>query len=942
MTLCGYHDVLASEPNIIDQSPPLQEKTPEPSPTYYRERPPTATPTPTEPPPPTESIPPTNTPTLIAEVTDTPTTTPSSTPTATPTVTLVSESEEGGGVAVTESAITPPVAEQPETEIELEEDEDIQVTEVVVVGSPVTEQPIEETEETAFEPEGLPSGAVVTTGAVAVGMGIAVGILLSNRRKKKQLLAFAEDCPKIRKKNKDLLAALKQNQKLLKTTRKKLRAAWNKYRKLLRQPMSTPDTSVEDLERQREKERERYRKDMGWVKKRKAGWVAAGWVQKRYKQRMERITRKINELLGQRRKSRADLQKSRDQARDVLQEATKAHKQAISEYWNLLSQLKKLFQEYGRCKDCCELEKIIAQLQKEIEALEQSCKQFQDDLNAAKKREQDERKAAEDAEQAARRATPKDLQKDYEKAQKDYQKAKQALRDFINTHLFHSGITTDPTLGRSWKGYQGIGLDDEGEVMVFAKDQAAWEALMLLFDRGKAKLQKLKEEANRARNRIEQLEDLKKYGPEAVNRLKKKAKYHRQNERDAGIEKSMAEVLLQHCKNTLGDLKRILETFKVLFEKCKKKLQDCRDTIRNLNKKLREKRKELEECKKKLQERISTLQAQKKSLQRLSRYIPALKKTLNDVIEALKKAEECLGKTKKLPKPKFQTPGKGKCGKLENCREKLNKLKREIEATQSALDTCRKCKNNANVKIKTVHKAIAETLGADLDITKEHCCNTRIWIGYGFGGGGILIFGREFHRVSIFCLDNPDHYVTIVSTEMRFGLGLGGEAQAILAFIYDAEHIDDVLQIWKEDIMGGLDFDFSIGIPVTKLAKYIWKGLKARRLFRLIRRLSRMKIKPPAIGGTSLEVLKEAAITALSRSVRQVPLKMAKKGFTKAFLGKASHMQVALPRGIAFPIGPALQIGVWWRFWSKIHVNEFRCCDCTSQMYRLLKDGDLL
>lgn len=905
-------------------------------------------------PPPTEVIPPTHTPTIFKEATATPTFTQTAKITPSPSGTLEQETEEVPSTTATERKITespevgqgePAVTESPSPEPSITETvfgADSTATSQVVGPSGPTKTPTiyPQPKEAFFSQDEILLWAGVTAGAIIIGAGLGVGIYLSNKRKKKpKPFPVSEvDCVAIRERNKKLLNDLQQSRIALEKASKEEKDKWNAYKRLLRKPVSAQDITLEDLERERKAEWERYRKEMNWVKRVKAGWKTANYTIRRFGQRLQKLNRQINELVRGQQKAKDTLYKAREQAKEGLHTASKEYKEAISKHKQLLHQLVEVFQKYSKCKDCCELKKLISDLQKEISALEKRSKQYQKDIDQAGKREQAERKAAEAAGLAtgvaAQSSTPQDKQKAYDQAKRNYEASKQALKDFIDKHMHHSGITTDPKIGTSWKGHQMISLDKDGEVAAYAKDQSAEKMLILVLERGKAKLQKLIDEASQARNIFEQQQKLLRAAPTMIAQSKKKALYHHRNEADAKIEKSQAEGLRHQCQSALGDLKYLLDQLIELFKKCKKDLQNCRDNIKSLNEGLRQQRKKLEECKKKLRDYISTLKTQKRGLQKISRHVPSLKKSYDDASEALKKADECLKKLDKLPKPRYQTPGRGECGKREDCKGKLSKLRQEIQATQTALETCNNCRNNAAKKIRIINMLIADTFGEDRDINKDYCCNSRIWVGYGYGAGGIAGLGGESNRVTIFCLDKPDHYVTIVSSDWRLGLGFGGEAQFIFAMLFGPEHPDDVLKVWKNDIMGGLDFDFSVGIPFTKLAKYLWGGLKAGRVLKTLRRLRKLKAKPPNIPKASLEVVREAATTALLRSVRKTPFKILKKGASKVLLGKASQMQAKLPRGIAFPLGPALQAGVWWRFGSKIHVNEFKCCDCTSDMYR--------
>jgi hypothetical protein len=135
------------------------------------------------------------------------------------------------------------------------------------------------------------------------------------------------------------------------------------------------------------------------------------------------------------------------------------------------------------------------------------------------------------------------------------------------------------------------------------------------------------------------------------------------------------------------------------------------------------------------------------------------------------------------------------------------------------------------------------------------CCPEKIWVGYGWGIGGVFGWGRESGEIHFFCLSNPTQYVSFNFTGTRWGLGLGGGAYFIGAVAWDVEHASELPRLFY-NWFRGVKFNLDIGIPVTRLLKLLFKGRSLVRVVRLLIRLARAKRRVNKIDPGTVSQLK--------------------------------------------------------------------------------------
>ena len=204
----------------------------------------------------------------------------------------------------------------------------------------------------------------------------------------------------------------------------------------------------------------------------------------------------------------------------------------------------------------------------------------------------------------------------------------------------------------------------------------------------------------------------------------------------------------------------------------------------------------------------------------------------------------------------------------------------------------------------------------DEDEDEHTCCSSGVWVGYGWSVGGILIVGRETTGMTFFCVDNPSHTVTLSATVWRLGLGLGGEAGAAGAVIWGATHPFEVTEKF-ESMMGGPDADLSLGpLSAGKALKLAGKGIKARKLAKVLKRLGKSRANARHLDPRDLQNIKDA-VKGVGQGAAQ--------GGARSVGG-----QMGAPDGVVIPVGAGLQAGVWWKFAADLIVTEYECCSCTQ------------
>jgi len=937
----------------IQPAIPQQEKTEEAPSSDDDGRLPSRT---TQPPPPPEVIPPTHPPTIFKEATATPTFTQTIKSTPSPSATLEQETEEVPSSTATEQEITespetgqgePVATEYPPPEPSITEtvfDADLTATSQVIIPSGPTKTPTihPQSEEPLFSQEEILLGVGVTAGVVIAGLGAGIGILLVNRRKKKTPPLFAEDCEAIRARNKKLLKKLKEIGKQAKKAQRDEQTTWDKYRKLLRQPIIDTDEAIQALEAQRKRiyeqwknTEQQYRRTLnsqGLGRGAKARlWRRLPPLYLDMRRKAAIIERQINKLKKQGHIDKKRKIQARENARTASRSAAAKLRHLYKQQFETLRLLRDLFAKFGHCKDCCELEKIVADLKEQIKDLEAQCKKLEKEQADAEKRE---KHLLDESHQATRAAAKGKGNQDPQKA---YQEAKQKLIDFINrSNLKDIGATTDLTEAKKWNSY--IGEDVDQDVLVYARDYTAWRTLRDYLQSERYKIKQLRQELQRARQMLKERDKSIEAGNRDAKRKYEMAK-------DANSEKKLLRERQGDCKRFLQELEELLNRFEELLKKCVKDLKDCRDRVRTLNEQVKELLEKLNKCKAALRRNIQHLKALQVSLKKLKRKYPSLHKKYKEVRDAIEKAEICLKDLNKLKKPKPLSPGKGKCGKLIDCEAKVKQLQKDIAELNKSLNKCQGCQKKSSVVIPALAKAIAQELDPEASRrVGDYCCPNGFWIGVGVTTGvGLLIWGYQKNKMLWFCSDDTDKWARISSSSHRFGLTLGFEAGAMLGLVWEADHPHEALEVWKNQIMTGMDFDLSLGIPVVKLLKKLRVILRFNRLKfknkiiktalkgleKFIGILGTQIKKVPSKGRGLYQASTDLALSGASRAAGSV-LKKGAKGALKS--GGKGAAKSAKSRALALPLTYGLQVGLWKNIWAKLRVDEFRCCSCNIEM----------
>lgn len=724
-------------------------------------------------------------------------------------------------------------------------------------------------------------GGIAILGSLALGAVLlaGAGLLVNKRRKKKLLPLAAKECEKIRADNKRLLKALKGNQKQLNEASRQERRAWEKYRGLLHQSISPPEAN---------KAKRRTRED----------------------------------------------------ARQAFKAAAKQHREIYRQRREILEKLRGLFDKHSECKDCCELERLVNDLKKEVIGLEKDCGRAKQEHQDAGQRAQREQQAAHTAERGAAQA------REVADPQKAYQEAQQRLRDFIERgSLMDSRITTDPKIGKGWDSW--VEEDLGAGVKAYAQGYTAYKVLRDYLKDHKAKYEQLKTEVERARQRIEQRE-------QGIEELESEKGKRQQAAQDARLEQEAAGERRDDCVKLLKDLKELLREFEPLMVNCFQELEKCRKQIRDKNETLRKSIKELEECKSKLKAQIKHLNVQRGSLKKYLKRFPTLRKKHKEIDQALKKAKECLEGAEKL-RPKFQTPARGKCGRLEDCKAKLQVLSNDLDSVRNALDKCNQCRNRAIAVVQAFIKAVAKGLGPDIRLGKpgDVCCKSGQWYGYGWTWGARFFFGYQSSYMVFVCAgESSNKYVVLASRTWSWGAAAGFETGALFGFVWGSDHPHETVKIWKKSALSGMDFDLSLGLSITNFLK------KSQAYTRLLR-LSKVKNKPAKIVLKAVDkvfgtlrkeikltksvdrmprVLKDVFATGAARTSGSL-LKASRKAAVKGAKGAAKDALVGGQGALAIPLTGALQAGIWINYGSRVHVNEYQCCTCNQTMAKHVKDS---
>jgi len=213
------------------------------------------------------------------------------------------------------------------------------------------------------------------------------------------------------------------------------------------------------------------------------------------------------------------------------------------------------------------------------------------------------------------------------------------------------------------------------------------------------------------------------------------------------------------------------------------------------------------------------------------------------------------------------------------------------------------------------------------------CCPSGNWIGVNvFSGGTFFVGGAEWGIIHLVCIDNPDRTATVSWKGYRVGPGLGAEISGGLFVVVGGPTHPKELEKSVESILGGVDFDLSLGASWTKLAKASVKsGRSLKQLKTVVEQLrdgSKALDKARKAGN-----IQEATQIAAKNSglVKELVRdgKLGKLADAAAEVGTKSALSggQALGSGVNIPLGVGLQVGIWNVFGVEAMLQAWDGCE---------------
>lgn len=115
--------------------------------------------------------------------------------------------------------------------------------------------------------------------------------------------------------------------------------------------------------------------------------------------------------------------------------------------------------------------------------------------------------------------------------------------------------------------------------------------------------------------------------------------------------------------------------------------------------------------------------------------------------------------------------------------------------------------------------------GSNRDATD--CCQSGMWIGINVSGAAEMGVGREWGTLYLICQSNPSRMAIVTWSGLRAGVVAGVEGGTALFVLASGPEHPIGLEEAVKKVLGGWDFDISIGLSPIRLLKTGWKGLKA-------------------------------------------------------------------------------------------------------------------
>lgn len=107
------------------------------------------------------------------------------------------------------------------------------------------------------------------------------------------------------------------------------------------------------------------------------------------------------------------------------------------------------------------------------------------------------------------------------------------------------------------------------------------------------------------------------------------------------------------------------------------------------------------------------------------------------------------------------------------------------------------------------------------------CCQSGMWIGINVSGAAEVGIGREYGTLYLVCQSNPSRTAIVTWNGLRVGVVAGVEGGTSLFVLASGPDHPIGLEEAVKQVLGGWDFDISVGLSPIRLLKTGWKGIKA-------------------------------------------------------------------------------------------------------------------
>lgn len=202
------------------------------------------------------------------------------------------------------------------------------------------------------------------------------------------------------------------------------------------------------------------------------------------------------------------------------------------------------------------------------------------------------------------------------------------------------------------------------------------------------------------------------------------------------------------------------------------------------------------------------------------------------------------------------------------------------------------------------------------------CCPCGTWLVGGSQVAGTFgIWGTETTKIWAVCTCDASIYVEMTCTTTRWGLGLGGEANAVGGVLF-AKHASEVPGGVKA-ALDGVNWDVSLGLSAAKAVKGATQGAELGQALATIRALAAAR-KAGLKDVVPLDLKQANAAAEVVRNLTRGGAKSAGKSGAKQGVQQTSGI-----RGIIMPVGAGLQVGVWQGRDTKVYVLDSSTCGCS-------------